>query len=104
MRIFLIFLAAAIGTYLIRISGILLLGGERQLPERVKRSLVLVAPAAMAAIIANSLLLEGTQWRAPGAWHIAAAVAVGVALWKKSAGVTLLVGVVVFAGLLLAGL
>lgn len=104
MRVFFIFLVAAIGTYLIRISGIVLLGGKRELPPRVRRSLNLIAPAAMAAIIANSLLLDGVTWRPFGAWHIAAAVAVGVALWLRSMGWTLLIGVVVFAGALLAGL
>lgn len=108
MRIFLIFLIAAVGTYLIRISGIVLLGGNRDFPERVKRSLNLIAPAAMGAIIANAVLLDssgaGLEWRAFGAWHIAALVAIAVAVWRRSMGLTLLVGVVVFAGLLVAGL
>ncbi len=108
MRIFLIFLIAAIGTYLIRISGIVLLGGKKDLSPRVKRSLGLVAPAAMGAIIANALLFDssgaGLEWRAFGAWHVAALVAVVVAVWRRSMGWTLLVGAVVFAGLLVAGL
>ncbi len=104
MRTFLIFLAAAIGTYAIRVSGLLLFGGERRLPERVERSLRLVGPAAMAAIIANSLLLDEGSWRAFGAWHLAALVAVGVALWKRSSGWTMAAGAAAFAVLLLAGL
>lgn len=99
-----VFTVAAIGTYLIRISGIVLLGGDRELPPRVKTMLSLVAPAAMAAIIANALFLDQGQWRGFGAWHLAALVAALVALWKRSMGWTLLAGVVAFAALLLAGL
>ncbi|WP_062465204.1 AzlD domain-containing protein [Demequina soli] len=103
MRTFLIFLAAAIGTYAIRVSGIVLFGGPRRLPERVERSLRLVGPAALAAIVANSLLLDGGTWRAFGAWHLAALVTIGVALWKRSSGWTMAAGAVAFAALLLAG-
>ncbi len=104
MRVFLILLVAAIGTYAIRISGILLLGRGQQLPDRVAQSLRLVGPAAMAAIVANSLLLDGGGWRAFGAWHLAALVAIGIAAWRRSSGVTMLAGAVAFAALLLAGL
>ncbi len=104
MRVLLIFLAAAVGTYAIRISGILLLGRGRRLPARVERSLRLVGPAAMAAIVANSLLLDEGGWRGFGAWHLAALVAIGVAVWRRSSGVTMLAGAVAFAALLLAGL
>ena len=99
-----VFTAAAVGTYLIRLSGILLLGGDRELSPRLRKMLSLVAPAALGAIVANALFLEGTQWREFGAWHLAALVAAGVALWKRSMGWTLLAGVVAFAALLLAGL
>ena len=102
MKFALIFLAAAIGTYLIRISGVAFLGG-RQLPPRVMRSLKLIAPAAMAAIIANSLLLDAGQWRAPGAWHLAGAVAIAVAIWRRSTGLSMAAGAVVFAALLALG-
>ncbi|SEJ63409.1 AzlD domain-containing protein [Demequina mangrovi] len=104
MTAFLVFTFAAIGTYLIRLSGISLLGGDRDLPPAVTRALNLVGPAAMAAIVANSLLLDGTEWRALGAWHLAAVVATGVALWKRTMGVTIAAGAVAFAALLLAGL
>lgn len=104
MRTFLIFLAAGIGTYAIRVSGLLLFGGERRLPERVERSLRLVGPAAMAAIIANALLLDQGDWRAFGAWHLAALVAIGVALRKRSSGWTMALGAAAFALLLAAGL
>lgn len=104
MTAFVVFTIAAIGTFVIRISGIVLLGGDRELPPRVRKALSLVAPAAMAAIVANALFLDQGEWRGFGAWHLAALVAVGVALWKRSMGWTLLGGVVAFAALLLAGL
>lgn len=104
MTLFIVFLLAGVGTYLIRLSGIMLLGGERELPESVTSMLRLVAPAALAAIIANSLFLDGGQWRDFGAWHIAALLSIGVAIWTRSMGWTLIVGAAAFAGLLLLGL
>ncbi|WP_062389701.1 AzlD domain-containing protein [Demequina iriomotensis] len=103
MTAFLVFTAAAIGTYLIRLSGVSLLGGDRELPPPVARALGLVGPAAMAAIVANALLLDGGEWRGFGAWHLAAIVATGIALWKRSMGVTIAAGAAAFAALLLAG-
>lgn len=104
MMLFIAFVLAGIGTYLIRVSGIVLLGGDRELPESVTKTLRLIAPAALAAIVANALLLDGGQWRGFGAWHLAAIVAIAVAVWTRSMGWTLLVGAVAFAGLLLVGL
>ena len=101
---FVVFTVAAVGTYLIRVSGILLLGGDRELSPRLRKMLSLVAPAALGAIVANALFLDAGQWRDLGAWHVAAVVATGAALWKRSMGWTLLAGVVAFAALLLAGL
>ena len=103
MNVFLIFLAAGIGTYLIRLSGVMLLR-DRELPPRVSTALSLVGPAAMAAIIANSLLLDQGAWRGFGAWHLAALVAIGVALWRRTSGVAMAAGAVAFAALLAAGL
>lgn len=104
MTAFLVFTAAAVGTYVIRLSGVALLGGDRELPERVTRALRLVGPAAMAAIVANALLLDQGDWRVFGAWHLAALVAVGVALWRRTMGITISAGIAAFALLLLSGL
>ncbi|WP_430868232.1 AzlD domain-containing protein [Demequina aurantiaca] len=104
MMLFLAFLLAGIGTYLIRISGVTLLGGDRELPESVNKTLKLIAPAALAAIVANALILNGGEWRGFGAWHLAAIVAIGVALWTRSMGWTLVVGAISFAALLALGL
>ncbi|MCB2411400.1 AzlD domain-containing protein [Demequina sp. TTPB684] len=103
MRVFLIFTAVAIGTYIIRVSGIALLSDPQKIPPRVRRALGLVAPTAMGAIIVNALFLDESGWREFGAWHIAAAVAVGVALWRRSAGWAMSLGAAAFALLLIAG-
>lgn len=103
MTVLLIFVAAGVGTYLIRLSGVMLLR-DRELPPRVTKGLSLVGPAAMAAIVANALLLDEGQWRSFGAWHLAAVVAIGVALWRRTSGVAMAAGAVAFAALLLAGL
>ncbi|MDN4478624.1 AzlD domain-containing protein [Demequina lignilytica] len=103
MTAFLIFLAAGIGTFAIRLSGVLLLR-DRELPPRIAKGLSLVGPAAMAAIVANALLLDEGAWRGFGAWHLAALVAIGVAVWRRTSGVAMAAGAVAFAALLLAGL
>lgn len=104
MRALLIFAAAAVGTYLIRISGIAFLSNPERLHPRVRRALALVAPTALGAIVVNSLLLDAGQWRAFGAWHLAAGVAAAIAVWRRSAGWAMLSGAAAFVLLLLAGL
>ena len=100
MNIWLIFLFAGIGTYLIRISGVILLKDEERIPVPVRRALRMVGPAAMGAIIVNALFLDEGEWRAFGPWHIAAAVTIGVALWRRSQGWSMLAGAVAFAALI----
>lgn len=103
MNLWLIFLLAGVGTYLIRISGVILLKDEDRIPVPVRRALRMVGPAAMGAIIVNSLFLDQGEWRAFGAWHIAAAVAIGVALWRRSQGWSMLAGAIAFAVLIATG-
>ena len=104
MNIWLIFLFAAIGTYLIRISGVVLLKDEERIPLPVRRALRMVGPAAMGAIIVNSLFLDQGEWRALGAWHVAAVAAIAVALWRRREGWAMLAGAVAFVALIAAGL
>lgn len=100
MTAWIVFALAAIGTYLIRISGLVIFSDPERIPAPVQRSLKMLGPAAMGAIIANALFLDGEQWRAFGAWHIGAAVAVGVAIWRRSQGWAMLAGAVTFATLI----
>lgn len=104
MTIWLIVIGAGLGTYLIRLSGIMLLRDEDRIPKPVKRALRQVGPAAMGAIIASALFLDHGEWRAFGAWHLAALVAIGVAAWKRSQGWSMLAGGLAFVVLLAAGL
>jgi len=103
MSIWLIFLLAGIGTYLVRISGVILLKDEERIPIPIRRALRMVGPAAMGAIIVNSLFLEQGEWRDFGAWHLAALVAIGVALWRRSAGWSMTLGAAAFAALIATG-
>lgn len=104
MTVLLIFLGAALGTYLIRISGIVLLSDPDKIPPRLRRALGLVGPTALGAIIVNALFLDEGAWREFGAWHIAAVIAAAAAWWTKSAGWTLIIGGGAFVALLLIGL
>jgi len=104
MTVWLIFLFAALGTYLIRISGVVLLRDPEKIPAPIRRALRMVGPAAMGAIIVNALFLDHGEWRAFGAWHLAAVVAIGVALWRRSQGWSMLAGAVAFAALIASGL
>lgn len=99
-----IFVAVAVGTYAIRISGIALLSNPDKLSPRIKRALSLVAPTAMGALIVNAVFLDHGQWRGFGAWHLAAAVTVAIAIWKRSPGWSMTAGAVAFAALLVIGL
>lgn len=81
-------IAVAVGTFLIRVSMIAALG-RITLGERTARALGLIAPAVLAALVAQTLLLEEQTIRAFDQWHLAAAVAAGIALWKRSIGWTL---------------
>jgi branched-subunit amino acid transport protein len=93
-----------IGTFLIRFSGILLFSGDRELSPGWARTLELVGPAAMAAIVANTLILDGVDFRDFGAWHLAAIVAAATALWKRDVNFILLGGALGFLAFRLLGL
>jgi branched-subunit amino acid transport protein len=103
MTIWLVFILAALGTYAIRISGITLLRDEARIPPVVRRALRMVGPAALGAIVGNSLLLVHGQWRPFGAWHVAALVALGFAAWKRNLALTMLAGAAAFALLRILG-
>lgn len=100
MKIWFVVVLAGIGTYLIRVSGILLFRNEDRIPPLVKRALRMIGPAAMGAIVGNALFLDEGSWRPFGAWHIAALVAVAAAVWKRNLGLTMLAGAAAFAVLL----
>ncbi len=103
MRLWLMFALVAIGTYLIRVSGIVLFRDEERIPPLVRRALRMIGPAAMGAIVGNALFLDDGAWRGFGAWHLAAIAALAAAAWKRNLGLTMLAGAAAFAVLLAFG-
>jgi branched-subunit amino acid transport protein len=79
------FVLAGIGTYLIRLSAIALVGYGVAIPPRVERTLRLIAPAVLGAIIANSLLLDHGQLNARVSWYAGTLAAIAVARRFRSA-------------------
>ena len=103
MTPWMMFAVVGVGVYLIRLSGVTLLAGNRELPEPAAKALRLVAPAAVTAVVASAVLLDAGEMRGFSAWHVAAAVAIAVAAWKQHIALTLLAGSLAFASMLLLG-
>lgn len=82
---------AGIGTYLLRVSLIALLG-RVSIPPLGERALRLVAPTVLATIAAQGVLTVDGALRPFDVRHVAAAVAFGVAWWTKSIAWTLAAG------------
>ncbi len=96
-------LASAL-TFAIKYAGIALFAGDRELSPGWARTLELAGPAAMAAIAANTLMLDGDDFRTLGAWHLMALAAAAVAIWKRDTNWILLCGAVAFAVFRMLGL
>lgn len=81
MRALLLFVAAGLGTYLLRASLVVLLGRVTVAPP-VERSLRYIAPAVLAAIVAPALLLDGDGGLQVLDLRVVAGVAAGLAAWR----------------------
>lgn len=81
----------AAGTLAMRASLVALLANAT-IPARVEQALGLVAPAVLAGLVAQTLFLEGGEFRPFDTWYIAAGVAALVAWRTRSVGWTLVVG------------
>jgi branched-subunit amino acid transport protein len=57
--LWLVVLAAAVGTYVLRVSFVTLFGRLDEVPTRVKRVLAFVPPAVLAALVLPELVLRG---------------------------------------------
>lgn len=79
------FLLAGVGTYLIRVSAIALVGYGVVIPPRVERTLRLIAPAVLAAIITNGLLLDQGRPNTRVSWYLGTLVAVVIVRRLRSA-------------------
>lgn len=81
MRALLLFVAAGIGTYLLRASLVLVLG-RVAVPARLERSFRYIAPAVLAAIVAPALLLDDTGAVSVLDLRVLAGLAAGLAAWR----------------------
>lgn len=72
----------AVTTAAIKAFGPVVLGG-RELPPRFAGVVVLTAPAVLAALIATSILADGTRLTV-GAETVGVAAAAAVAWWRRS--------------------
>ena len=86
-----IVLLVGLGSLVFRSSMIVLLG-RVELSERVEHGLKMVAPAVLAGLVAQGIVLEQGAFRPLGSWHLAGIVAALVAWKTRSIGITLLVG------------
>ncbi|MGI9579247.1 MAG: AzlD domain-containing protein [Microthrixaceae bacterium] len=84
-------LVVAVGTYVMRASAILLAAGRR-IPPRVEATLKLIPAAVLPALVAEAVAFDGDALRDFGPWYVALAIAVAVAVWRRSVGWTLVVG------------
>lgn len=83
MRLWLVVIAAALGTYALRVSFVALFGRVDEVPPRVKRVLAFVPPAVLAALVLPELVLygDGLSVSLNNDRLIAGLIAAGVA-WK----------------------
>lgn len=88
-----LFAIAGIGTYAIRASVIALVGQGVTIPARVERTLRLIAPAVLSAIIANSLLLDRGTANPRVSWYVAAVAAALIVHRFRSAAWAMIVAI-----------
>jgi branched-subunit amino acid transport protein len=84
--------AVGLGTYLIRVSAIALAGRFPEPSDSTRATMRLIAPAVLAAIVADRLFLDSGTVTVNSSWWIAAVVAAAVARRWRSAGITMAVG------------
>lgn len=90
MTTWLVVVAAAVATYLIRISMVVVYN-RRSLPAGFERMLSLAAPAVLAAVAANSLFVGDGSIHAPEVAALFAVAAAAVAVWRTGKPVHALV-------------
>lgn len=72
----------AIGTYALKATGPLVLGGERALPPMVARLAVLLPAPLLAALVATSTLVSGQRWIVDE--RLVGLLVAAVALWRRA--------------------
>ena len=96
MSVWMVFAAVGIGTYALRVSMFLALG-RWSIPTRFERSMELMGPAALAALVTSMVLISDGRFAVPSA-PVAAAVVVGFLVTRRTGDVlhALLAGLPVF--------
>lgn len=84
-----------VGTYLIRASAIAVAGRLPEPSAATRDTMRPIAPAVLAAIVADQLVVSDQRLSVQLSWLVAAAVAGLVAHRWRSAGLTMSVGMVV---------
>ncbi len=88
-------LLAGLGTYLLRLSFIGLSSRLGTPSPRTEEVLRLIGPAVLAAIVADQLFVGERTWILQWDWWIAGVLA-GLIAWRwKSAGLTMVTGMVI---------
>ena len=91
----LIFVLAGIGTFAIRYSAVALISRGFVYPDWLTKTLRLVAPAVLASIVANMLILDEGELSTRWSWYVAAVVGILVSLRWRSPALTMVAGMCV---------
>ncbi|MEM8618928.1 MAG: AzlD domain-containing protein [Actinomycetota bacterium] len=86
-------LAVGLGTYLLRVSAIAIVARSPETSDATQSTMRLIAPAVLAALLADQLFVRRGSVTLHWPWLIAAVVAGVVAYRWRSPGVTMLVGI-----------
>ena len=84
-------LVLAGATYMIRASLVVLLA-DVTIPDQVQQALRLVAPAVLAGLVAQTLVVDGAEGAAIAPWYVALVIAAIIAWRTRSVAWTLIVG------------
>jgi branched-subunit amino acid transport protein len=87
-------LLVGVGTYLIRVSAIALVGRFPEPSDSTRATMRLIGPAVLAAIVADRLFIQNGSVSVHWSWWTAAIIAAGVAYRWRSAGITMGIGMI----------
>ncbi|WP_336037024.1 AzlD domain-containing protein [Halobacterium yunchengense] len=101
MRLWLVVLGAAVGTYALRVSFIALFGRMDEVPPRVQRVLSFVPPAVLAALVLPEFVLQDGAFAVGlGNDRLLAGLVAAVVAWRtENMFATVIVGMAVLYAL-----
>lgn len=104
VKIWLVIAGLSVGTYLFRLSFLVIIG-NRQLPEWLLRHLRYTAVAVLPALVAPMVVWPGSEGGEVSMVRIIAAlIAIGIGIWRRSMVLTIIGGMLALYLLKLAGL